>query len=61
LFPVIVIRASLPLLLETEEVTIPTTSPTAYPLPGFTIEAAVIAPAEAVIFSVRPDPLPMIF
>ena len=37
----------------------PTTSPTAYPLPGFTTEAAVIAPEDAVMFNVRPDPLPI--
>ena len=60
LFPVTVIFASLPLLLETDDVTIPTISPIAYPFPGFKIETFVILPERAVISNVNPEPLPVI-
>ena len=61
LIALMVIIASFPLLLETEEVTIPTESPIAYPFPGFTIVGVpVITPLVAEILNKRPDPFPVI-
>ena len=45
----------------TVEVTIPTTSPTAYPFPGFTIIGVPeIVPEVAVILKTSPEPFPVI-
>jgi hypothetical protein len=44
----------------TVEVTIPTTSPTAYPFPGLTVVVPVIVPLAAVILKIRPEPFPVI-
>ena len=61
LIAAIVILAFFPVLLDTEEVTIPTESPTAYPFPGFTIVGVpVITPLVAEILNKSPDPFPVI-